>query len=300
MDKPYDKSSKFLLKHHGSSILRLGGIAGVRACRAVQPEVVQPSQLPDGLLEADLEGRADPALTLVEIATFPERRVEEQMLRGALVVLLERRQLPEMLTLVLRPRGQYHVPSTQALQSPLGLTGLTLTWRVVELWTLPAQELLTAGDVGLIPWVPLTQFDGPPEVILQQCRERIDQQAPPQTHENLLAVTQVFTMLRYNDPGLIAIIGGRKTMIESPYLQEIVQERLQEVLQERLAERSHKHILRTLTRRFGPVPEDVSAELRVVQDESRLDDLLDWAHACPDLDAFRARLAAPPETNSPS
>jgi hypothetical protein len=30
----------------------------------------------------------------------------------------------------------------------------------------------------MIPWVPLAKFDGPPELIVEQCRERIEQQAP--------------------------------------------------------------------------------------------------------------------------
>jgi hypothetical protein len=44
----YDRSSKWLLEHHGDSLLRLGGLTGVTSCRAVQTEVVQPRQLPDG------------------------------------------------------------------------------------------------------------------------------------------------------------------------------------------------------------------------------------------------------------
>ena len=153
-----------------------------------------------------------------------------------------------------------------------------------------------ANDVGLIPWVPLTLFDGPPEAILQQCRERIDQQAPPNEHENLLAVTQVLTMLRYNDPQLLAIIGGRKGMIESPYLQslleEVVAERLAKEVAKEVAKEHQRNILQVLTKRFGSVPLEIRTLVEAVSEESRLDDLLDWAIACPDLDAFRARLTA--------
>ena len=34
------------------------------------------------------------------------------------------------------------------------------TRRVVELWTVPAEELLQTGDIGLVPWIPLTDFAG--------------------------------------------------------------------------------------------------------------------------------------------
>ena len=79
----------------------------------------------------------------------------------------------------------------------------------MELWTIPAEELLQAGDVGLIPWVPLTDFADPPETMLQRCREAIEEHAPPGEKANLLAVTQVLAYLRYNDVGLLAIVNMR-------------------------------------------------------------------------------------------
>jgi hypothetical protein len=44
--------------------------------------------------------------------------------------------------------------------------------------------------------VPLAQFDGPPEPIMRECRERIDREAPANEHENMLAVTQLLAGLR--------------------------------------------------------------------------------------------------------
>ena len=98
-----DRSGKWLPEHHGDSILRLGGIQGFRAWRAAQAEVVQPKQLPDSLLEVTFPDRTTPDPFLVEIATYPDRRVNDQMLRDALIVFLDRGVLPEMLTLVLCP-----------------------------------------------------------------------------------------------------------------------------------------------------------------------------------------------------
>lgn len=58
----------------------------------------------------------------------------------------------------------------------------------MELWTIPAELLLQAGDVGLIPWVPLTCLGGPVETIFRQCRDRIHAESSSGEHENLLAV----------------------------------------------------------------------------------------------------------------
>jgi hypothetical protein len=67
-------------------------------------------------------------------------------------------------------------------------------------------------------------------------------------------------------------------MIESPLLQEI------------LAAPMHKTIVKILEARLGPVPQDIVSALQVVQDDTKLDDLIGFAATCPRLDAFRARL----------
>ena len=95
------------------------------------------------------------------------------------------------------------------LASPDGWTAWAARWKVVRLWDIPAADLLEQRDVGLIPWVPLTRFDGAPEALFALCRERIDADAPPGEHENLLVVTQILAGLRYNDPRLFSILGGK-------------------------------------------------------------------------------------------
>ena len=159
-----------------------------------------------------------------------------------------------------------------------------MSWRVIELWTIPAEKLLAAGDVGMIPWVPLSYIDGPPEPVLRECRARIDAQAPPGELENMLAVTQVLARLRYNDPGILALFGGRQSMIESPLIQELEAEFTYKAKQE--------SILVVLEARFGPVSENIRTAVQRVQDESALVALTQRAARCPDLDEFRRGLSA--------
>jgi predicted transposase YdaD len=284
MRDDYDRSSKWLIQHHGDSILRLGGVGGVKSWRSLQTDLVQPRRLPDGLLEVYFHDQTDPNPFIVEIATYPELRVLKQVLRDSMLVFLDRDQLPEVITLVLHPRGNFRIAGTAEFQSQRGFSQWVARWRVVELWALPAAQLLAANDIGLIPWVPLTQFDGPPEPVLQQCRERIEQQAVAEERANLLAVTQVLTRLRYNDPQLLTILGGSRIMIESPLIQEIVARTRQEKTQEL--------IVRFLTGRFGPLPLDLTAALRTIADEPKLEELVEWAGRCPDLEAFQARLSS--------
>ena len=166
------------------------------------------------------------------------------------------------MVLFLHPRGKIKAASTVNLRSRQGLTDWRLSWKIAKLWEVPALELLASGDVGLIPWVPLTQFDGPPEPIVRLCRDRIDQDAPPGEHENLLAVTQFLARLRYDDPRLFQILGGRRAMIESPLLDELKAEWTLEARRET----TRRAILKFLEGRFGPAARSLEAELKSIDE----------------------------------
>jgi hypothetical protein len=71
-------------------------------------------------------------------------------------------------------------------------------------------------------------------------------------------------------------------IIESPLIQEL------------RARWRQQDILRFLTGRFGNVPPEIVTALQAITEEARLNDLVDWAARCPDLEAFRARLLPGP------
>jgi hypothetical protein len=235
------------------------------------------------LIEVWGQDQDNPDYYILEIATYPEARVAQQVVDDMALVYLDRRVLPEVVVLFLHPKGNLEATSAVTHRSRQGWTSWEVSWRIVKLWEVPAADLLTSGDVGLIPWVPLTRFDDPPESIFRECRARIDHDAPPGEHENLLAVTQVLAGLRYDDPRLFQLLGGRKAMIESPVLQRLLQETKQETKQQ--------DIVRALVIRFRIAGADLEAELSSIDDEERLGKLFDLAVTCSDLESFRQHLS---------
>ncbi len=145
-----DRSSKWLIEHHAGSFLFFGGITGYTACRAAQSVITVPQRLPDGLLDVFFPGETEPHPVIVEISTYPDSGNPDKALDDVLLVLLARRIVPDVLTLVLHPKGQLRVEGQTQRSSRLGLTQLGLKWKVIDLWTIPAVDLLAANDVELI------------------------------------------------------------------------------------------------------------------------------------------------------
>jgi len=80
-------------------------------------------------------------------------------------------------------------------------------------------------------------------------------------------------------------------MIDSPLIQEYFAEELAEARAKTRAETQRKDILRILSTRFGLVRPEIVSALQQIHEEAKLDDLVEWAAGCPNLEAFRARLA---------
>jgi len=82
------------------------------------------------------------------------------------------------------------------------------------------------------------------------------------------------------------ILGGGRLVIESP----LIQEPMDQTRREARCETLHTAILEVLEGRFRAVPSDLAALLRAVTDETKLRDLLRHSIVCPNLESFRAQL----------
>jgi predicted transposase YdaD len=287
----YDKSSKWYVQHHGHLILWMAGVQNIAAWTALQAELVLPRQLPDGVLSVLEQGQTEPDIYILEFATYPDARVPSQAVRDAVISLLERNVLPEVVVLYLHEKGNVPAADSAELHSRKGFTHLKLSWRAVKLWELPAEDLLAAGDVGLLPWMPLMIFSDPPETIVSRCKLRIDREMSSPEREDLLTVAQFLLKLRYDKEPLLKtlrdLLGGREVMIQSPLYQEIVEE----AKREGATQARRQVILETLEERFGPEARDLEVELNAVEFD-RLREFHKFALKCDSLEGFRERLSS--------
>jgi hypothetical protein len=277
--QPFDIGSKYLVQRQARALLLLGGAKGVRSVKALQAEMVRQRQLPDGLLEVHFEKEKEPDHVLIEVATYPEKRALTQALDDLMLARSHLKgKLPELLMLVLCPKGKFRIAGKHAIESRLGWSKLACEWHVVELWTLPAEELLALGDVGVVPFVPLARYDGQPEELLERCRERIEAKTHGDDRKDMLAVAQVLAGLKFPQPELVELLGGSNVMIESP------------LMQEQRAGVWQKAVQKVLKNRFGTIPSDVRRLLAEAKNEKTLERLVDVAMQAESMAAFKEHL----------
>jgi hypothetical protein len=280
----YDKGSKWLLQHHADAILRLAGVPGVRSCRALAAELVQSRQLPDGLVEAVIDGHDRPVLFLIEISTFPDNRVPDQLLDDLALTYLDRRAVPEIITLVLHPKGNVRVDGRLELASPLGGTQLAGRWRVVELWTVPAEPLLADPDPGVIPWLPLMQFAGEPAALLKRCDELLSERAAEVELPVLQAIATILAGLRYDESLFTNLFRGRvMDLLENSSVVKVLMRKWEAIGRQ-------TSILDALEARFDPLPQTVTDRVRATTEPDRLKALTVAAVRCESLAEFEAAL----------
>jgi len=282
MRQDKDRSSKWLLSHHADAVLKLGGITGFTSWKAIQPETVAPRRLPDGLIEVRYPGETEPTLVLVEIESYPASDVDRQVLDDLMLIAVDRKVMPEVVSLILKPKGNVAVTGSAESVSRRGRTRIGGSWPVVRMWELDAEELFAAGDAGLIPWVPLAHTTQTPEVLMTRCRDRLASVPDPSDRAGLMVVTQILAGLAFPDKRFLDLFGGAKAMIESPVLDEVKQLIKVRAMQE--------NVVDVLEARFGSIPKDRVLPLQTISDENRLRAMNRLAATCPDIDAFVAGL----------
>jgi hypothetical protein len=288
MRQDKDRSSKWLLSHHGDAILKLGGITGFTHWKAIQPETVAPRRLPDGLIEVRYPGEDEPTLVLVEIESYPASDVDRQVLDDLMLIAVDRKVMPEVVSLVLKPKGNVVVTGSAECVSRRGGTRIGGSWPVVRLWELEAEELFAAGDAGMIPWVPLAHTTQTPDVLMTRCRDRLATVPDLTDRAGLMAVTQILAGLAFPDQRFLDLFGGAQAMIESPVLDEV-----KEILRKRYeADATRRGVVAVLESRLGPIPRERLDPLNSLTDEIRLQALLRLAATCPDFEGFLAELGS--------
>jgi len=129
-------------------------LQNVRSCQPMPGEIARTAGI--RRIAATYLGTRPERTLLIEVATYPERRGSSRPGRPALAYSA----LGHCRTRDVRTSSQGSFASETITRSAASsLSQLEARWRTVELWTLLGENSCEA-DVGIVPWVPLMQFDG--------------------------------------------------------------------------------------------------------------------------------------------
>ncbi|MBI1916861.1 MAG: hypothetical protein HYS12_19310 [Planctomycetes bacterium] len=138
-------------------------------------------------------------------------------------------------------------------------------YRVVKVWELPPEKLLSA-EPGLLPLAPISavtaeQLPG----IIQQMKGRLDPATVPKAKE-LWTATYVLMGLRYEREVIDRLLQGVIEMEESVTYQGIIEKGQKKGARAALMLLGERH--------FGPAPAEVRAALEAIDDLERLKQLI--------------------------
>jgi predicted transposase YdaD len=280
VSKPYDASLKALVETCPADWPRFLGVpadsvelldADVSTITAATDKVLLIHG-PDGDHIQHLDFQAGPD------AGIPVR------VHGYNALLAERHALPVETVVVLLARkanlaviSGLHERSLPAQTSPY----LRFEYRVVRVWELPTENLLTAG-VSLLPLAPLsavTQGDLPS--VIERMRSRIELEASPIARGELWTAAEVLLGLNFDAPFVERLLQGVMAMEESSTYQAILARGEAKGKERARVDEALRILLQLGADRFGKAPESrEQTSLDSVTDAERLEELIRRVHQC--------------------
>ena len=302
MRQAKDATGKWLIGWQGDSVLKIAGYGQPDSWKSVQSELSIPRRLPDGLIEATYAGSKEPLLFLVEIETFSDPDIDRQVFEDLLLCGLNYPVLPEVIVLILKPRGRKRPQGKFRCASPSASVTIEGNWKVIELWSLDSEELFNLNDAGVVPWIPLTQTKLSPTALLKRCREEIERNAPPKQVQTLLTATRIMASAVISSESVLDLLLRSEKMLILPELERIKKAFREEGRTEGEADGVLKgkrtSIVELLEDRFGKVLKQIPRTLETVSSFGRLRELQRTALTCSTLAEFLAEAKKPSTSES--
>jgi hypothetical protein len=227
--------------------------ADIATISGAADKVIRVAGTPDWLLAVDFQAGHDTLAKLPDLLLYNSALFRRHgLLVRSLLVLLHRRADSPRLT-GLYERG-----------FPGELSDVTLSYRTVRVWEVPAGQWLTGG-LGLVPLAPLGAVrQADLRAVVGQMKERFDSEAPGRAAE-LWSATYILMGLRYQEPLIQTLLRGVVAMEESVTYQAILRKG-------RAAEARRMLFLMGRTR-FGEPSAKVVSALDALSDISQLEEL---------------------------
>ena len=148
-----DPMTNWIVAHYARPLLLLAGTDPGSVVRAGHPRMSQTSRTPDSLAEWNFDERGVPrSRRLLEIATYGETRIVQQVLDDLALSWLTFRKLLSTVVYVLQPHSEEGLATEATLTSDEGDTRLHAEWRVIKVFDMDVEEIFAFEEAGLAPF----------------------------------------------------------------------------------------------------------------------------------------------------
>jgi predicted transposase YdaD len=216
--------------------------------RALDIELKNQHLFADALLEVMLHEQ--PALLHIEFQAYDDPEMEMRLLEYNVLASRQYRHLPVYSYVIYLRKAGKIIEAPLVRTFPNGEEVHRFFFRVIKLWEIPAEVLLQAGWIGVLPLVTLTEGGKQPEVV----REMIDRLASAEEYD-LLAISEVVGGLAFRKGPELEWFKRRFSMFqdilrESPIYQEIVEQGLEKGREEGRIQEQREMLIRLVQLRF--------------------------------------------------
>lgn len=266
VSKPFDATTKFLVETDPIAWLQLAGLLGEGdpqpVVEVVDADLSTITAAADRVIRVT---RPDESINHLEFQAHYDTHQDERV-HWYHVALRYEMGVPVRSAVFLLRRAADGPAIRGEVFEEDGEHRLIFRYRVIRLWQIAVEEVLSGG-LGVLPLALLANLaDAEPAEVIQRMEERIVQEAPPQRARELWTATYVLMGLRYPKETTDVLLRGVMQMKESVTYQAI----LEEGRSEGKATAARTLILRLGSKRFGIPSEGVRNLLETTTSAERL------------------------------
>lgn len=285
MSKPYDVTSKDLIEAAPADwVAFFGRPVDPAKVRVIDADVSAVSAAADKVIRVEDD---PPWILHLEFQASSETGLPRRWLRYN-ALLHERHGCPVATAVVLlrKEANASDVTGEWAIAAPVG-PGWAFRYQVLRVWESPVEPLLTGG-LGLLPLAPIAAVPpGDLPAVVNRLRSRLGSEATRGMEARLWTGTYILLGLKYEDAFIAALLEGVLQMEESTTYQAILRRGLKEGRAQGEAEgrvigevkgratEARELLLRLGTKKFGPPPADVVAEIAAIGEAEPLERLVE-------------------------
>jgi predicted transposase YdaD len=277
--KAFDATMKHLVEAHPADWLVFAGMPTAATMEVIDADVSSVGMAADKVVRVMAP---DPYIAHLEFQSGADADIDRRMLFYN-VLLRWRHNLPvRSVVILLRPQAQAGV-SGRMFDSAAEDAHLDFRYRVIRVWEQPVEAIL-AGGVGTLPLAAIAATgtsDLP--AVANQIIERLSRETAPGEFADTWTATVILAGLRHSREVVAQLMKGVRNMKDSVTYQMIIEEGIGQgiekgiekgIEQGRVSE-AKAILLKIASRRFGPPPADVAAQLEGVSDLRFVESLID-------------------------